>query len=106
MKQKGISRKYIDELLEILQKSAKDKAFFDAFLQDLLTPGEYEALALRWQIVKMLADGMTQREITQKLKIGISTVTRGSRELYDKTGAFMKLLNPKPTSAWWSRSHP
>ncbi len=24
--------------------------------------------------------------------------------LHDKQGAFMKLLNPKPTSAWWSRS--
>ena len=106
MKQKGLPKKYKEEFLEVMYKSAKDKDFLDQFLQDMLTPGEYEALAVRWQIVKFLAEGLTQREISQRLKIGISTVTRGARELYDKDGAFMKLLQPKPTSAWWSRSHP
>ena len=105
MKQKGLPKKYKDELLEVVQKSAKDKDFLDQFLQDMLTPGEYEALAIRWQIVKLLAEGLTQREISQRLKIGLATITRGSRELHNKQGAFMKLLQPKPTSSWWSRSH-
>ena len=105
MRQKSVPKKYKDELLDVLQKSAKDRMFLDEFLQDILTPVEYEALAIRWQIVKLLAEGMTQREITEKLHIGIATVTRGSRELHDEQGAFMKLLQPKLDSAWWSRSH-
>ena len=91
MRQRSIPKRYTEELLDILQKSAKSPAFLDGFLHDLLTPGEYDALAIRWQIVKLLADGLTQREITERLHISIATVTRGSRELYDKHGAFAAL---------------
>ena len=97
---KTIPRKYVDELLEILQKTAKDRGFLDEFLQDLLTPTEYDVLAVRWQIVKLIAEGMGQREITDKLRTGIATVTRGSRELRDKHGAFMKILGNS-----WQSSH-
>ncbi len=95
-----VPQKYTDELLEIVQKSAKNKHFLDEFLKDLLTPREYDALVLRWQIVKLLAEGLTQREITEQLHIGIATVTRGSRELHDEQGAFMKLLQPQFNSSW------
>ena len=102
---KTIPRKYIDELLAVIQKTSNNKAFLDEFLQDLLTPKEYETLALRWQIVQLLAQGLTQREITQKLKIGIATVTRGSRELSNTNGAFMKLLQSKLSASWRLHSH-
>lgn len=99
---KKVPQKYIDELLAILQKTANRKHFLDEFLKDLLTPREYETLALRWQIVKLLAEGKTQREIVEELHIGIATVSRGSRELHDEDGAFMKLLHPKFNSSWRS----
>ena len=86
MQQRGVSRAYINDLLSILQDSAKDVMFLDEFLKDLLTPGEYDALVLRWQIIKRLAKGMTQREIAKELHIGISTVTRGSREWNNPKG--------------------
>lgn len=107
MRQKGVPRKYTEELLDVLQKSAKNKSFLDEFLQDILTPKEYEVLAIRWQIVQLLAEGLTQREITERLKTGIATVTRGSRELRDTNGAFMKLLQSKINishPSWWARS--
>ncbi|OGN29711.1 MAG: hypothetical protein A3A33_04440 [Candidatus Yanofskybacteria bacterium RIFCSPLOWO2_01_FULL_49_25] len=95
MQQRGVSRAYINDLLSILQDSAKDVMFLDEFLKDLLTPGEYDALVLRWQIIKRLAKGMTQREIAKELHIGISTVTRGSREWNNPKGGFRKLLKKK-----------
>ena len=58
-------------------------------LKGLLTVGELEEIAKRLQIVKLLKAGMSQREIAEKLKVGIATVTRGSKEL--KQGRFSKI---------------
>ncbi len=62
------------------------------FLDDLLTAGEYEEIARRWQIVKMLESGIAQREIAEKLGVGVATVTRGAKELSDKKGGFRKAI--------------
>ncbi|PIQ80945.1 MAG: transcriptional regulator [Candidatus Pacebacteria bacterium CG11_big_fil_rev_8_21_14_0_20_34_55] len=58
-------------------------------LKGLLTVGELEEIARRLQIVKLLKAGMSQRDIAEKLKVGITTVTRGSKEL--KQGRFLKI---------------
>ena len=63
------------------------------FLSDLFTPGEIEEFARRWQIVKMLHAGIPQREIAEKLGVGIATITRGARALADDTGGFVQILN-------------
>ncbi len=83
---------YKKELVEILSKINGDKNFMVEFLLDLLTPAEFEALALRWQIVKKLSAGETQRAVAGDLGLGISTVTRGSRELRNKHGGFALML--------------
>lgn len=57
----------------------------------LLTPAERHALAERWQIVKHLLGGATQREVSAKLGVGIATVTRGARELRYGNKAFQKI---------------
>lgn len=62
----------------------------DVFLKALLTPAEYAELAKRWQIVKQLIQEVPQRDIRDKLKASIATVTRGSRELQYGNGAFQK----------------
>ena len=62
-------------------------------LTDLLTPAERKDLWERWCIVDMLLRGNSQREIRDKLKVSISKVTRGSRELQFGTGAFRRLWN-------------
>lgn len=51
------------------------------FLENILTPKEYEEVALRLQIFKMLGKGMPQRDIAKKLGVSIGTISRGSREL-------------------------
>jgi TrpR family trp operon transcriptional repressor len=83
---------YKKELVELLSGIGGDKNFMTEFLLDILTPAEFEALALRWQIVKKLSGGSTHREVAGELGLGISTVTRGSRELRNKHGGFALML--------------
>jgi len=56
-------------------------ADIDLLLGDLLTPHEREALAERWEIVKALAAGHTQRDVRDRLGCSITTVSRGSKQL-------------------------
>jgi TrpR family trp operon transcriptional repressor len=55
-------------------------------LRDLLTPSELADVANRLQIFQMLEQGIPQRQIADKLGVGIATVTRGSNALKKKTG--------------------
>lgn len=74
-------REYIiDDLAEALAE-IKDREEMKDFLGAILTPAEYKAIPLRLAIVKMLKNGLTQREIVERLGVGIATVTRGAREL-------------------------
>src|SRR3989338_607350 len=83
---------YKKELVDTFAKIFGDKRLMTEFLTDILTPTEFEALALRWQIVKRLKKGETHRSIAEDLGLGISTVTRGSRELRNKNGGFNLML--------------
>lgn len=83
---------YKQELIEIFLKIGGDKKLMTEFLMDILTPAEFEIMALRWQIVKKLNKGETHRSVAGELGLGISTVTRGSRELRNKNGGFHLML--------------
>jgi len=61
-----------------------------AVLTALQTPAEYQILVRRWQIVKKLIEGGSQRGICEDQGVGIATVTRGSRELKYGTGILQK----------------
>lgn len=50
-------------------------------LEALLTPAEIESIGQRLSILDALARGVSQREIAERLGVGIATVTRGSRTL-------------------------
>ena len=51
------------------------------FLYGLFTKKELSEISTRLQIVKLLKKGNPQRIIAKKLKVGIATVTRGSKEI-------------------------
>lgn len=72
--------KWLNELIEAFLSMKTDEQMKD-FLLGILTPKELDQLSTRLQIVKMLKRGLPQHIISKKLKIGIATVTRGSREL-------------------------
>lgn len=69
---------------------------WDALLYDLLTTKERESLAERWQIIRLLAADMPQRDIAHTLGVSISKITRGSRVLQEGRGGFLKALKTFP----------
>lgn len=70
----------------------KDKSDFEGSLEDILTPAEREDIAERINILKMLKEGLSQREIAEKLGISITTVTRGNRILKYDGKAIIKYI--------------
>ncbi|NUJ97217.1 winged helix-turn-helix transcriptional regulator [Candidatus Gracilibacteria bacterium] len=48
-------------------------------IKDLFTPDEIIDVGARIQILRYLKKGLTQREISEKLRISLTTVSRGSR---------------------------
>lgn len=82
------------ELLKIVLKIKKIN-LLEQFLNDLLTPKEYNEIVKRWQIVKQLSDKVPQWQISKNLKVSRSKITRGSRVLYSKSSFFNKILGKK-----------
>ncbi len=89
---KNNSEQYKKELIEVISKISKDKQLLADFIQAILTPHEFENIAVRWQIVKKLEKGEYQESIAEDLHLGIATVTRGSREMRKKEGGFRRAL--------------
>lgn len=75
-----IRNKQLNELIDLLL-SIKTREDMENFLLGIFTPKELEEIPTRLQIVKMLKKGTSQHEIAEKLRVGIATVTRGSKEI-------------------------
>lgn len=56
----------------------------DHLLKELLTDSEMRMLKNRWQIIKLLEDGLTIRSIAQEVKVGTDTVVRVARMIEKK----------------------
>lgn len=74
-----VSKAFTD--LVILLLKIKTKAEMKNFLLGIFTPKELKEIPTRLQIVKMLKKGISQHKIAGDLKVGIATVTRGSKEI-------------------------
>lgn len=67
----------ISELLAMETSPEK----INEFMSELFTESEIETLSKRWQILEMLSENRTQREIAKILKVSLCKVTRGSQIL-------------------------
>ena len=72
--------KYIAHLVNHLLAQDTVEQMEEA-LQGLLTSSELLDVANRLQIFEMLEQGVPQRQIAEKLGVGIATVTRGSNAM-------------------------
>ena len=64
----------------------------DIFLTQLLTPTEQSMIQRRWELVKLLYNGIPQREIASKLGMSLCKVTRGAKELKKEDSIFRQIL--------------
>ena len=63
------------------------------FLRDLLTEGEIEEFAARWQVAQELESGKTQRTVSRETGVSIATVTRVNQWLKRGMGGYMTIIN-------------
>jgi TrpR-related protein YerC/YecD len=79
-----------DPVLALCEALAKlrDPAEIAAFLDDLCTPAELEALADRWRVVPLLLAGRTYRDIHDLTGVSVTTVGRVARCLTQGAGGY------------------
>lgn len=59
-----------------------------AFLRDLCTPAELEAMADRWRVVPLLRKGVPYREIYVLTGVSVTTIGRVARSLEHGAGGY------------------
>src|SRR5829696_3476086 len=82
----------LDELADaVLTLRTRDEA--RRFLRDLCTFPELEALAHRWQTVRLLEEGVPYLEIAERVPTSTATVTRVAQWLRHGTGGYRIALD-------------
>ena len=61
--------------------SVTDRAEMETFLAELLTPNELHDLVLRWELLELLEQGVSQRQVAAALGISLCKITRGAKVL-------------------------
>jgi TrpR-related protein YerC/YecD len=64
-----------------------------AFLRDLCTPAELQALVDRWRVVGLLRQGLTYRQINEQTGISVTTIGRVARFLADGNGGYLAVAD-------------
>ena len=73
-----------DEALDALAATLaalREPGHVRAFLRDLCTPAELEAMADRWKVVPLLQQGVPYREIHERTGVSVTTTGRVARTL-------------------------
>jgi TrpR-related protein YerC/YecD len=77
----------LDELADALL-SLRSREECRRFLRDLCTLGELEAVVHRWQIARLLEQGNSYLEISERVHTSTATVTRVAHWLRHGTGGY------------------
>ncbi len=81
----------IAEIAEVLSR-VEDPELIADFLKSILTRRELAEVDGRWELVKRLDRGESQRAIARRLGMSLCKITRGSRELKKRNSAFKRIL--------------
>lgn len=77
----------------------KQPAAIERFLLEVMTPGEVHDLGLRWELVELLVEGVSQRQIASRLGISLCKITRGAKILKKKNGVVSGVFAKKTPAA-------
>ncbi len=84
----------MDKLQEIVRRLVEidDPDLLERFFRQILTPKEVQDLSSRWELVKLLKEGISQREIARSLHLSLCKITRGARELKKPNSALREVI--------------
>ena len=71
----------------------------EAFLRDLCTLSELEAMAHRWQVAQLVDEGLSYLEIAERTHASTTTVTRVAHWLRHGEGGYRSALDRAGTTA-------
>lgn len=80
----------ISEISELISKISAYEIY--DFLSEILTPTEFETISKRWQIIKMLNNGNSQRKVANELNVSLCKVTRGAKILKNTDSITKKII--------------
>ena len=70
-----------------------DVDLIEEFFYSILTLSELDAIGGRWELVKLIDQGVSQRKISEMLGLSLCKITRGSRELKKENSAFARMIH-------------
>ena len=79
------------ELIDVFANT-QNRRDMETLFKEIFTPGEIDTLTLRWQLLKDLYQGKTQRRIAAERRISLCKITRGARLLKAEGGYLKKVL--------------
>ncbi|UCE24648.1 MAG: transcriptional regulator [Candidatus Zixiibacteriota bacterium] len=94
----AVSDEIVDVFTDIVDRKTMKRLFTEVF-----TPAEIQDVALRWRLMKMIHQGVPQREIAGRLGISLCKITRGSRVLKSPSSVSKKILDRKKGVRYASR---
>ena len=74
-------------------KTLRTRAEVEHFLRDLCTLSELEAMAHRWQVARLLQQGLPYLEISERTGASTTTVTRVAHWLRHGEGGYRLALD-------------
>ena len=74
-------------------------AQMQAFLEDLCTPAELEAMTDRWKVVPLLLEGVPYREIHDRTLVSVTTIGRVARTLDRGAGGYAAAIKRRAPRA-------
>jgi TrpR family transcriptional regulator, trp operon repressor len=87
-----ITKDQAHELEKVFAKILDHQEMITLF-EEIFTQKELRDLTLRWQLLKELYEGQTQRSIASRYKISLCKITRGSKVLKKKGSAVRMILD-------------
>ena len=84
----------MDKIREITRalEDIPDPSLQEKFWREILTGKEIRDISSRWELVKRLLRGDSQRKIARELHLSLCKITRGARELKKGESALEQVI--------------
>jgi TrpR-related protein YerC/YecD len=81
----------IPELIKVITSLTSTQVSYE-FLNDLLTPEEFKEFANRWQVAKLLDQGISYNQISLSTGMSSTTIARVSKCLKRPNSGYQRIL--------------
>ena len=85
---------YAGKIKEIASVFAQiqDEEIMSRFFEEIFTQAERKDISLRWELMRMLKKGVSQRKIATELGISLCKITRGAKILKDPRSVSNRMI--------------